>query len=177
MAQLQSHLAEFATLLAFDPGNDTELTAWIAAVRASEPPHLHSFANGLELDRAAADAALTTPHHNGRTEGVNTRIKRIMRQMHLHLPWPMLCLEAAPTAAPRATTDSAVAQDALPGLVRVDSSVVLAVAAGPQEPQRTVVPTPTDRPADTTLESESRSDPEPARGDDPSDVRARGAMA
>ncbi|WP_449065128.1 hypothetical protein [Planomonospora algeriensis] len=38
--------------------------------------------NGLELDRAAVHAALTLPHHNGRTEGVNTRTKRIMRQMH-----------------------------------------------------------------------------------------------
>ncbi|GGX23935.1 hypothetical protein GCM10010341_51410 [Streptomyces noursei] len=44
--------------------------------------HLHAFANGLEIDRAAADAGLTLPHHNGRTEGVNTRTKRIMRQMH-----------------------------------------------------------------------------------------------
>lgn len=44
-------------------------------------PHLHSFANGLELDRAAVDAGLTRPYHNGRTEGVNTRIKRIMRQL------------------------------------------------------------------------------------------------
>jgi len=28
------------------------------------------------------NAAITLPHHNGRTEGVNTRTKRIMRQMH-----------------------------------------------------------------------------------------------
>lgn len=45
-------------------------------------PCLHAFANGLELDRAAVNAGLTTPHHNGRTEGVNTRTKRFMRQMH-----------------------------------------------------------------------------------------------
>ena len=30
-------------------------------------------ANGLNLDIQAATAALTLPHHNGRTEGVNTR--------------------------------------------------------------------------------------------------------
>jgi transposase len=53
-----------------------------AAVRASDLPHLHAFANGLELGRAAVDADLTLPHHNGHTEGVNTRTKRIMRQMH-----------------------------------------------------------------------------------------------
>lgn len=28
------------------------------------------------------DAGLTLPDHNGRTEGVNTRTKRIKRQMH-----------------------------------------------------------------------------------------------
>jgi transposase len=42
-------------------------------------PHLHSFCNGLELDRAAG---LTLPWSNGRTEGVNTRTKKIMWQMH-----------------------------------------------------------------------------------------------
>ncbi|MER5689800.1 ISL3 family transposase, partial [Streptomyces sp. NPDC002205] len=45
-------------------------------------PYLHGFVNGLELDRSADDAGLTLPHHNGRTEGVNTRTKRIMRQIH-----------------------------------------------------------------------------------------------
>lgn len=58
------------------------LTEWIADVRAADLPHLHSFCNGLELDRAAVNAGLTLPHPNGRTEGVNTRTKRIMSQMH-----------------------------------------------------------------------------------------------
>ena len=62
--------------------NATELTEWITTVRSANLPHLHSFCNGLELDRAAVNAGLTLPHHNGRTEGVNTRTKRIMRQMH-----------------------------------------------------------------------------------------------
>ncbi|WP_183107356.1 ISL3 family transposase [Streptomyces sp. 1114.5] len=73
---------EFAKLLTPVEGNDAKLTDWITAVRAAALPHLHSFANGLELDRAAVDAGLTLPFHNGRTEGVNTRTKRIMRQMH-----------------------------------------------------------------------------------------------
>lgn len=38
--------------------------------------------NGLELDRAAVNAGLTLPLKHGRTEGVNTRTKRIMGQMH-----------------------------------------------------------------------------------------------
>jgi transposase len=41
------------------------------------PAHLHSFARGLDLDLQAATAALTMPHHNGRTEGVNTKTKMI----------------------------------------------------------------------------------------------------
>jgi transposase len=53
-------------------------------------PHLHFFASGLELDRAAVDAGLTLPCHNGRAEGVNTRIRRIMRQMHGRAGFPLL---------------------------------------------------------------------------------------
>jgi transposase len=82
MADLARLVHEFAQLLTPAEGNDAKLTDWIAAVRAGDLPHLHSFANGLELDRAAVDAGLPLPFHNGRTEGVNTRTKRIMRQMH-----------------------------------------------------------------------------------------------
>ncbi|MET9660319.1 transposase, partial [Streptomyces sp. NPDC006510] len=63
-------------------GNDTRLTKWISAARVAGLPHLHSFCNGLEPDRAAVDVGLTLRFHNGRTEGVNTHTKRIMRQMH-----------------------------------------------------------------------------------------------
>ncbi|MDX3693766.1 transposase family protein [Streptomyces europaeiscabiei] len=73
---------EFAAFLTPAQGNDDKLTQWIAAVRTAGLPHLHSFCNGLKLDRAAVNAGLTLPHHNGRTEGVNTRTKKIMRQMH-----------------------------------------------------------------------------------------------
>ncbi|GAA2632715.1 ISL3 family transposase [Streptomyces vastus] len=82
MTELARLVNEFAELLTPTVGNDNELTEWITAVRASDHPHLHAFTNGLELDRSAVNAGLTLPHHNGRTEGVNTRTKRIMRQMH-----------------------------------------------------------------------------------------------
>jgi transposase len=82
MTTLARLVREFAELLTPAAGNDTKLTQWITAVRAADLPHLHAFANGLELDRAAVNAGLTLPHHNGRTEGVNTRTKRLMRQMH-----------------------------------------------------------------------------------------------
>ncbi|MET8627634.1 hypothetical protein ABZW30_28465 [Kitasatospora sp. NPDC004669] len=34
------------------------------------------------LSGAYPAAGLALPHHNGRTEGVDTRTKRIVRQMH-----------------------------------------------------------------------------------------------
>ena len=65
-----------------DPGNDARLRQWITDARAADLPHLHSFTRGLDLDIQAATAALTLPHHNGRTEGVNTKTKMIKRQMY-----------------------------------------------------------------------------------------------
>ncbi|GGT16644.1 ISL3 family transposase [Nonomuraea spiralis] len=80
LAELARHVRSFAELLTPAAGNDAELTAWTTTLRAADLPHLHGFANGIELDRDAVNAAL--PHHNSRTEGVNTRTKRITRQMH-----------------------------------------------------------------------------------------------
>jgi transposase len=82
MTALASLVRGFAALLTPAAGNDVKLTEWIAAARAVDLPHLRSLTNGLEIDRSAVDAALTLPYHNGRTEGVITRTKRIMRQMH-----------------------------------------------------------------------------------------------
>ncbi|GAA2957217.1 ISL3 family transposase [Streptomyces flavovirens] len=90
MTELARLTGEFAQLLTPAEGNDAKLTDWITTVRAAGLPRLHSFANGLELDRAAVDAGLTLPYHNGRTEGVNTRTKRIMRQMHGRAGFPLL---------------------------------------------------------------------------------------
>jgi transposase len=90
MTELTRLVSEFAQLLTPAKGNDAKLTDWITRVRAADLPHLHSFANGLELDRAAVDAGLTLPYHNGRTEGVNTTTKKIMRQMHGRAGFPLL---------------------------------------------------------------------------------------
>lgn len=90
MTELARLTSDFAQLLTPAEGNDAKLTDWITTVRAVDLPHLHSFANGLELDRAAVDTGLTRPYHNGRTEGVNTRTKRIMRQMHGRAGFPLL---------------------------------------------------------------------------------------
>ncbi|GEC10704.1 hypothetical protein SSP24_83590 [Streptomyces spinoverrucosus] len=82
MTALADLVRDFATLLKPAQGNDLKLTEWITAARAVDLPHMRSLTNGLEIDRPAVDAGLTLPYHNGRTEGVNTRTKRIMRQMH-----------------------------------------------------------------------------------------------
>jgi len=78
MTALADLVRGFAALLKPAVGNDVKLTEWITTARAVNLPHLHSFTNGLELDRAAVDGGLTWLYHNGRTEGVNTRTKRIM---------------------------------------------------------------------------------------------------
>jgi transposase len=82
MIDLTELIGSFAVLLRPAEANSARLDAWIAAVRGADLPHLHTFAHGLELDRQAVYAAVTLPYHNGGTEGVNTKIKRIMRQMH-----------------------------------------------------------------------------------------------
>jgi transposase len=82
MTALARLTGEFAALLTPAQANNGKLTEWITTVRNVNLPHLHSFCNGLELDRAAVNAGLTLPWSNGRTEGVNTRTKKIMRQMH-----------------------------------------------------------------------------------------------
>ncbi|MBO3747524.1 transposase [Streptosporangiaceae bacterium NEAU-GS5] len=72
----------FANLLRSHEDNAGRLGAWIAATRAADLPHLHAFTRGLDHDRDAVHAVVTLPHHDGGTEGVNTKTKRIMRQKH-----------------------------------------------------------------------------------------------
>jgi transposase len=90
MTALADLVRGFATLLKPAEGNNVKLTDRIAAARAAAMPHLPSLTNGLEIDRTAIDAGLTLPHHNGRTEGVSTRTKRIMRQMHKRAGFDLL---------------------------------------------------------------------------------------
>jgi transposase len=81
MKALASLTGSFAALLVPDPANEEGLVHWIAGARAADLPNLHSFTRGLDLDIKAATAALTLPHHNGRTEGVNCKTKMLKRQM------------------------------------------------------------------------------------------------
>jgi transposase len=81
MKALASLISSFAAMPGPDPANQDKLQQWISNARAAGLPHLHSFTRGLDLDTKAATAALTLPHHNGRTEGVNCKTKMIKRQM------------------------------------------------------------------------------------------------
>lgn len=72
----------FAALLKPDQANAAALEDWARAALAVDLPHVHSFVRGIEQDRDAVVAAFTTSHHNGRTEGVNTRTKMLKRQMY-----------------------------------------------------------------------------------------------
>ncbi|MFC9399384.1 ISL3 family transposase, partial [Streptomyces sp. NPDC057027] len=82
MAVPAGQIHAFADLLIPREGNAEKLPAWITRTRSADLPFLHSFANGLERDRAAVDASLTLPRHNGRTEGTHTKTKLLKRLMY-----------------------------------------------------------------------------------------------
>lgn len=73
MTALADLIRHFAALLDPADANAALLSTWITSTQTEDLPHLHAFTRGLEKDRAAVDAALTLPHHNGGTEGVNNR--------------------------------------------------------------------------------------------------------
>lgn len=90
MTALADLIHHFAVLLDPTDGNATLLSTWITSVQAQDLPHLHAFTRGLEKDRAAVDAALTLPHHNGGTEGENNKTQLIKRQMYGRASFPLL---------------------------------------------------------------------------------------
>ncbi len=82
MSALASVVRSFAALLTPHRDNPARLAAWTTATREADLPHVHSFARGVDQDIDAVTAAITLDHHNGRTEGVNTKTKLIKRQMY-----------------------------------------------------------------------------------------------
>lgn len=66
------------------------LAAWMDATAALAQPALTSFVHGLRLDQAAVVAALTLDFSNGPTEGTNTKIKLLKRQMYGRAAFPLL---------------------------------------------------------------------------------------
>jgi transposase len=90
MSTLADQINDFAALLRPAAGNAAALSDWITQTFDADLPHLHSYAKGLQRDRTAADNAITLPHHNGRTEGINNKIKMIKRQMYGRAGHPLL---------------------------------------------------------------------------------------
>jgi hypothetical protein len=90
MTAVAGLVRSFATLLTPTDRNAQLLADWITDARAEDLPHLHAFTRGLNLDRDAVNAALTTLFHNGGTEGVNTKIKLLKRQMYGRAGFPLL---------------------------------------------------------------------------------------
>jgi len=82
MTQPAAGIRDFAPPLTPHADNVDALTRWMAQARTADLPHLHAFTRGLERDIDAVIAGLTLPYSNGPTEGVNTKTKRIARQMH-----------------------------------------------------------------------------------------------
>ncbi len=82
MKALAALIGSFAAMLDPDPANEDRLRRWITEARAADLPQVHSFTRGLDLDIEAVIAAVTLPHHNGRTEGVNCKTKMLKRQMY-----------------------------------------------------------------------------------------------
>lgn len=58
------------------------LDAWLAQVKESPLPELHSFVHGVEQDYAAVKAGLTLSINNGQIEGQVTKIKLFKRMMY-----------------------------------------------------------------------------------------------
>ncbi|GID27494.1 ISL3 family transposase [Paractinoplanes brasiliensis] len=78
--RLATHVTSFATMLIRRQGQN--LDDWLAAVRADDLPHLHSFATGLQQDYDAVRNGLTLEHSSGAVEGNVNRIKMLKRQMY-----------------------------------------------------------------------------------------------
>lgn len=90
MTELSALIGQFAAMLTPQAANAERLGQWIEKVRATNLPTLASYATGLERDQNAVEAALTLPYHNGRTEGVNQKIKLLKRQTYGRAGFPLL---------------------------------------------------------------------------------------
>ncbi len=88
LTTLAERIRELARLLTGRRGQD--LNAWMTAVDADDLPALHGFIHGLRMDLPAVVAGLTLPYSNGPTEGANTKVKFLKRQMYGRAGFPLL---------------------------------------------------------------------------------------
>ena len=60
----------------------TAFDAWLTRATASDIPEIQGFVTGLERDKAAVVAALSSSYSNGQVEGQVNRLKLIKRSMY-----------------------------------------------------------------------------------------------
>ena len=92
MTVLASLITSFAALLVPDLGNSARLRQWITGARGADLPTCTHSPAALTWTSRPSTAALTLPHHNGRTEGVNTKTKMLKRQMYGRASFTLLLL-------------------------------------------------------------------------------------
>jgi transposase len=78
--EAQQLAADFGALVRTRDGPG--LIAWLDRADASGLPEIRSFAAGIQRDRSAVDAALSSVWSNGQTEGQVNRLKALKRQMY-----------------------------------------------------------------------------------------------
>jgi transposase len=70
--------------------NAQQLASWLRACQMSEISDLMTFAQSLELEGSALQAALTLPWSNGPVEGKIDKLKYIKRSMYGRSGFPLL---------------------------------------------------------------------------------------
>ncbi|WP_331773009.1 ISL3 family transposase (plasmid) [Embleya sp. NBC_00888] len=75
-----NHVRTFAEMMTARTGRN-QLTSWIDQVKATGPPELVSFVNGIVSDLRAVEAGLSLPFSSGAVDGQVNRIKMLKRQM------------------------------------------------------------------------------------------------
>lgn len=73
--------------------------SWLETVCACEIAELKGFAKGLVQDRAAVEAALSSPWSNGQVEGQVNRLKNLKRQMYGRAGFDLLKARVLPLKA------------------------------------------------------------------------------
>jgi transposase len=79
---------QFAQMLRTRTGE--QLDAWLEKARASQIREFHSFALGIERDKAAVVSGLTRSQNNGLVEGKVNKLKLIKRMGYGRAGFPLL---------------------------------------------------------------------------------------
>ncbi len=87
-SEITTQKTEFLKMVHLREGD--RLDAWLTHVADSNLPELKSFAAGIEKDKDAVRAGLTSPINNGMVEGHVSKLKLIKRQGYGRAGFPLL---------------------------------------------------------------------------------------